>query len=81
MRKTGKVAAKQANVLPFRTEDFKDRSQIYNPRIGKWVKRDSRTGLFTSVKADGKPFNRVKIEDSPFLEVAKAMPVNWPPAA
>ena len=39
MRKTTKIAAKQPNVLPFKTEDFKDRTQIYNPRIGKWVKR------------------------------------------
>ena len=81
MRKTTKIAAKQPNVLPFKTEDFKDRTQIYNPRIGKWVKRDSKTGLFTSVKGDGKPFNRVKIEDNPFLEVAKALPEDLPPAA
>ena len=81
MRKTTKVAAKQSNVLPFKTEDFKDRTQIYNPRIGKWVKRDSKTGLFTSVKGDGKPFNRVKIEDNPFLEVAKVLPEDLPPAA
>ena len=81
MRKTGKVAAKQPNVLPFKTEDFKDRTQIYNPRIGKWVKRNSRTGLFTSVKGDGKPFSRVRIEETPFQEVAKTLPGDFPPAA
>ena len=80
-----KTAAKSAkpNVLPFKTEDFKDRTQIYNPKIGKWVKRDSKTGLFTSVKGDGKPFSRVKIEDNPFAEVAKRLPgeADLPPAA
>lgn len=83
MRKTTKVAAKQANtnVLPFKTQDFKDRTQIFNPKIGKWVKRDSKTGLFTSVKADGKPFSRVRIEENPFQEVAKILPGDLPPAA
>lgn len=83
MRKTTKIAAKQPNVLPFKTEDFKDRTQIYNPRIGKWVKRDSKTGLFTSVKGDGKPFNRVKKEENLFAEVAKILPyeTDLPPAA
>ncbi|MCR4713565.1 MAG: hypothetical protein K5751_04215, partial [Treponemataceae bacterium] len=81
MRKNTKIAAKQLNVLPFRTEDFKDRTQIYNPRIGKWVKRNSRTGLFTSVKGDGKPFSRVRIEETPFQEVAKTLPGDFPPAA
>ena len=81
MRKTTKAVAKQPNVLPFKTEDFKDRTQIYNPRIGKWVKRDAKTGLFTSVKGDGKPFSRVKIEENPFQQVAKALPEDYPPAA
>ena len=81
MRRTTKMVAKQANVLPFKTEDFKDRTQIYNPRIGKWVKRDAKTGLFTSVKGDGKPFSRVKTEENPFLQVAKALPEDYPPAA
>ena len=83
MRKTTKIAAKQPNVLPFKTEDFKDRTQIYNPRIGKWVKRDSKTGLFTSVKNDGKPFSRVKKEENLFAEVAKILPyeTDLPPAA
>lgn len=80
-----RTAAKSAkpNVLPFKTADFKDRSQIYNPKIGKWVKRDAKTGLFTSVKGDGKPFSRVKIEENPFAEVAKRLPdeEDFPPAA
>lgn len=78
-------AAKTAkqNILPFKTEDFKDRTQICNPKIGKWVKRDSKTGLFTSVKGDGKPFSRVKIEENLFAEVAKRLPEEdgLPPAA
>ena len=77
------TAAKPAAVLPFRTEDFRDRSQVYNPKIGKWVKRDARTGLFTSVKVDGRPFSRVRIEDSPFGEAARRLPdgMDFPPAA
>ena len=77
-------AAKSAkpNVLPFKTEDFRDRTQIYNPKIRKWVKRDSKTGQFTSVKGDGKPFSRVKIEEYAFGEVAKRLPdEDLPPAA
>ncbi len=76
-------AAKAVAVLPFRTEDFKDRTQVYNPKIGKWVKRDSRTGLFTSVKGDGKPFSRVRIEDNLFEETARCLPDDGglPPAA
>ncbi len=35
----------------------KDRSQVYNPKTDKWVKRDSQTGKFMDVKTtDNKPF-------------------------
>lgn len=41
----------------------KDRSQIYNPKTGKWVKRDSQTGKFMDVKTtDNKPFKGVRKE-------------------
>ena len=79
--RTAAKAAANVTVLPFRTEDFKDRSQIYNPKIGKWVKRDSRTGLFTSVKGDGKPFSRVRIEERPFAEAPIPAGGDLPPAA
>jgi hypothetical protein len=41
---------------------WKNRSQTYNPRIHKWVKRDTETGRFNSVKKDGKPYQRVSLE-------------------
>lgn len=41
----------------------KDRSQVYNPKTDKWVKRDSQTGKFMDVKtADNKPFKGVRKE-------------------
>jgi antirestriction protein ArdC len=38
---------------------FRGRTQTFNPKTGKWVKRDGETGLFRSVKKDGKPYRRV----------------------
>ena len=39
----------------------KDRSQVYNPKTDKWVKRDSQTGKFMDVKTtDNKPFKGVR---------------------
>lgn len=41
----------------------KDRSQVYNPKTDKWVKRDSETGKFMDVKTtDNKPFKGVRKE-------------------
>ena len=41
----------------------KDRSQVYNPKTDKWVKRDSQTGKFMDVKTtDNKPFKSVRKE-------------------
>jgi hypothetical protein len=40
----------------------KDRSQTYNPTTDQWVKRDTTTGQFIDVKADGKPFKGVRKE-------------------
>lgn len=41
----------------------KDRSQVYNPKTEKWVKRDSQTGKFMDVKTtDNKPFKGVRKE-------------------
>jgi hypothetical protein len=48
----------------FRTIPVKERSQVFNPKIGKWVKRDDTTGLFCSVKKDGKPYARVLQEEN-----------------
>lgn len=46
-------------LLPFKTRQIKDRSQSYNSKTERWVKRDSKTGRFVAVKADGKPWSRV----------------------
>lgn len=40
----------------------KDRSQVFNERIDRYVKRDSETGRFMDVKSDGKPFKGVRKE-------------------
>lgn len=77
MKRNTTNTVRTVNALPFKISEFKERTQIYNPRIGKWVKRDSKTGLFTSVKVDGKPFARVKVEESPFDRLSK----DCPPAA
>lgn len=41
---------------------IKNRSQVYNPVTGLWVKRDSETGKFMDVKTSS---------DSPFKGVRK----------
>ena len=40
----------------------KDRSQVYNPATGNFIKRDSTTGRFMEVKKDGTPFKGIKKE-------------------
>lgn len=40
----------------------KKRSQVYNPKIDRYVKRDADTGQFMDVKSDGKPFKGVRKE-------------------
>ncbi len=40
----------------------KDRSQVFNPKTGQWVKRDKETGRFMDVKQDGTPFKGVRKE-------------------
>ncbi|MDH3807040.1 MAG: hypothetical protein OET55_00020 [Desulfuromonadales bacterium] len=38
------------------------RSQTFNPKTGRWVKRDSDSGKFMDQKADDKPFKGVRKE-------------------
>lgn len=38
----------------------KNRFQVYNPKIKRWVKIDSKTGRIISVKSDGKPYKGVR---------------------
>jgi hypothetical protein len=40
----------------------KDRSQTFNPKTEKWVKRDKDDGKFIDQKADEKPFKGVTKE-------------------
>ncbi|HCM68594.1 MAG TPA: hypothetical protein DIS62_06410 [Candidatus Kerfeldbacteria bacterium] len=41
----------------------KDRSQVYNPVVDRWIKRDAETGKFMDQKVDNKPFKGVRKED------------------
>jgi hypothetical protein len=43
----------------FQAVSIRGRSQAFNPRNRKWVKRDNATGLFRAVKKDGRPYWRV----------------------
>jgi len=40
----------------------RNRSQVFNPKTGKYVKRDTDTGRFMDQKADDKPFKGVRKE-------------------
>lgn len=40
----------------------RQRSQVQNPKTGKWTKRDAETGKFIDQKADDKPFKGVRKE-------------------
>lgn len=40
----------------------KQRSQTFNPKTERWVKRDTETGQFMDQKADSKPFKGVRKE-------------------
>jgi hypothetical protein len=41
-----------------------DRSQTFNPKTERWVKRDTDTGRFIDQKADDQPFKGVRKEKS-----------------
>jgi hypothetical protein len=40
------------------------RSQVYNPKVECWIKRDSDTGQFIDQKKDSDPFKGVRKEKS-----------------
>jgi hypothetical protein len=40
----------------------KDRSQVFNPQNGRFVKRDATTGQFMDQKSDGTPFKGIRKE-------------------
>ena len=41
---------------------IRQRSQVYNPRNQRWIKRDTDSGQFIDQKADNKPFKGVRKE-------------------
>ncbi len=41
---------------------IRNRSQVYNPKSDRWVKRDSDSGKFIDQKSDKKPFKGVRKE-------------------
>jgi hypothetical protein len=45
-----------------RTGSVKKRSQVLNPKTGKYVKRDTDSGQFIDGKSDEKPFKGVRKE-------------------
>jgi len=45
-----------------RKGSVKNRTQVYNPSTGYYVKVDTETGRFIDVKSDGKPFKGVRRE-------------------
>ena len=38
------------------------RSQVYNPKIDRYIKRDSDTGRFMDQKSDGSKFKGIRTE-------------------
>lgn len=46
----------------YRKGQVKNRSQVFNPSTGNYVKRDTETGKFLDVKSDGKPYKGIKKE-------------------
>ena len=46
----------------FRRGAVKARSQTLNPKTKDYVARDTKSGRFTNVKSDGKPFKGVRKE-------------------
>lgn len=40
----------------------KDRSQVYNDKIDRWIKRDTGNGQFIGQKDDGTPYKGIKKE-------------------
>jgi len=43
-----------------RNGSVKGKNQVFNPKTGKWVKMDTTTGKFVSVKKDGEPYKGVR---------------------
>ena len=46
----------------FRHGSVDDRTQVHNPKIDRWIKRDADNGQFMDQKVDGDPFKGVAKE-------------------
>ena len=46
----------------FRRGSVDDRTQVHNPKIDRWIKRDADNGRFMDQKVDGDPFKGVAKE-------------------
>ena len=46
----------------YRRGEVRDRSQAYNPKTKRWVKRGNESGEFMDVKDDGEPFKGIRKE-------------------
>lgn len=64
MAKNGKINNGHLNeAIEDKTQiSKKNRTQIYNPVTGNYIKRDSSSGKFIDVKSDGKAFKGIKKE-------------------
>jgi hypothetical protein len=40
----------------------RERSQVHNPKVDRWIKRDTNTGRFIDQKEGGDPFKGVRRE-------------------
>lgn len=45
-----------------RVGTIKHRTQVYNPKLKRFVKRDTETGHFIDQKSDSKPFKAIRTE-------------------
>jgi hypothetical protein len=45
-----------------RNGEVRNRSQVFNPKTGLFVKRDTRTGRFMDGKSNSKPFKGIRKE-------------------
>lgn len=54
--------AKNPPAGPGRRGAVRGRTQVHNPKIDRYVKRDRDTGLFLDVKSDKKPFKGITKE-------------------
>ena len=68
--KSGETLKKKENKMaknkPYgdnrRIGSVKKRSQTHNPKLNRWIKRDTNTGKFLDQKSDSKPFKGIRKE-------------------